>query len=208
MPKLPNPPSNMQLRYAQLEELVGNLLEVHSDRKTTLAARFRLFRQRGFPPTATAVAKTRFAYDMDAVLQITLAFWMMNAFVPQEVVPLVIGDNWDELKNAFRRAFALIVSEGTAEAAVADERPILLVFPQNLQGFQLDKDTKATPAASAKIKLTTAREARDRLFGERHYKEFAPVTFIDLHRVASWVRDAVVHARWYGPETFEAYARG
>lgn len=208
MPKLPNPPDTMQLRYSQLEQLVGNLLDAHPDRKSPLSARFRLFRQRGFPPNVTTLAKTRFAYDIEAVLQVALAFWMMNAFVPQEVMPVAIEANWPALKEGFRKSFALISAGDAAEAAVDEDRMVLLVLPNNLQAFKLEKDIKADPAKSVTLKVMTARQARERMFGEKHYTEFEPITFIDLHRLANWIRDAVVKARWYGPEPFETFARG
>lgn len=208
MPKLRAPPTTIQLRYAQLEQLMADLLEAHEDRKSPLTARFRLFRQRGFPANVTMLAKTRFAYDLEAVLQVALAFWMMNAFVPQEVVPIAIRNHWDELKGGFREAFALIGRQDPSKAAIDDDRMVLLMTPENLHPFKLERDAKPDPATLVSLKVMSAREARDRLFGEKRHTAFEPVTLIDLHRLAAWVRDAIIKAHWYGPEPFDAFALG
>lgn len=208
MPTLPTSPPTIQLRYAQLEQLVEHLLEAHADRKSPLSARFRLFRQRGFPPNVTVLAKTRFAYGLEATLQVTLAFLMVDAFIPQEVVPTVITRNWDELTDGFRNAFAMIEKEGPDLASINDERKVLLLYPRNLHAFTLQKGLEADSADMVALAVLTARQARERLFGDRHADKFAPVTLIDLQRLATWLRTAFLEARWSGPEPFKAFADG
>jgi hypothetical protein len=156
----------------------------------------------------TALAKTRFAYDLEATLQVVLAFWMMKAFIPQEVVPVIITDKWDELKSGFRDAFAMISKEGAELSAVNDDRKVLMLYPRNLHSFTLTKDVKGDPAETVTLTMVTARQARERSFGDHHHRDFEPVTFIDLHRLATWVRRAIMAARWSGPEPFETFGGG
>lgn len=205
MPKLPSAPDIIQLRYAQLEELVGGLLETHPDKKSALSARFRLFRQRGFPPNVTTLAKTRFGYNLDATLRLVMAFWMMDAFIPQETVPLVIERDWEKLKPAFRDAFQRIQEHGIVETETDDQRQVMLVAPRNLHSFTLQKSDTADPAAAVEIHVLTAKRARERVFGESRRNEFAPVTVIDLHRLAAWVREALLRKSWAVPAAFENF---
>ena len=206
MPSYPEAPRAMQLRYAQLEELVGGLLEVHADRRKTLGARLRLFRLRGFPPDVATTAKTRFAYDLEAVLRVSLAMLMLDAFVPQELAPVVIERDWTKLKSAFRSAYTLIRDKGDAAAAVDGDRPVLLLSPRNLHAFTLDKYGKADPEKTVMLQLSTARAASDRLLDQGGGETFETMTVIDLHRVAAWVRNAILRLRWAGPELFDDFA--
>lgn len=208
MPRLPTPPTTIQLRYAQLEQLVANLLEVHPERRNSLSARFRLFRQRGFPPNVISLARTRFAYELDAVLQVTLAFWMMQSFIPQESVPRLIKQNWGELRNAFGKAFALLEATGSEEAGVDDDRPVLLIKPRNLAAFSRPVSEQEDSAPVTDLMVTTAREAQTRMFGIQSAGDFEPLIFIDLHRLAEWVRQAIITEGWAGLEPFRKLSEG
>ncbi|AOW25298.1 hypothetical protein AVM11_16445 [Sphingomonas melonis TY] len=203
MPTLPDIPTRLQLRYAQLEELVASLLEAHPDRKSPLSARFRLFRQRGFPPNVTTLAKTRFAYDLDPVLRATLAFWMMQAFIPQESVPAIIDRNWDQLREAFQKSFGLIARHGADAAAVDEERPVLLLEPRNLHAFTLPKDASAAATDIVVLRVVNARNAREALFGEPLDGGLAPMVLFEIHRLAAWLREYILASRWAGPEAFD-----
>lgn len=202
MPSLPIAPSTIQLRYAQLEQLVADLLDAHSDRRSPLLARFRLFRQRGFPPNYTALSKTLFVYGLDAALRVALGFWMMQAGVAQESVPPIMEANWDQLRDGLRRSFDLIDAVGSDAAAVHDGRPVLLIHPRNLRAFALPKDAEALPAETVVVHVVEAREAQDRLFGGT---SFEPVILIDLHRFADWVRSYFLAAGWSGNEPFATF---
>lgn len=202
MPSLPTAPSTIQLRYAQLEQLVADLLDAHSDRRSPLLARFRLFRQRGFPSNYTALSKTLFVYGLDAALQVVIGFWMMEAGVAQESVPPIMEANGDQLREGLRRSFALIRAVGSDAAAVDDGRPVLLMQPNNLKAFALPKGAEALPAETVAVRVVDAREAQDTMFGGR---SFEPVILIDLHRLADWVRSYFLAAGWCDDEPFAAY---
>ncbi len=207
MPSLPEAPRDMLLRYAQLEELVSGLLDVHGDRRKTLGARLRLFRLKGFPPDVATAAKTRFAYGLDAVLRVALAFQMVDAFIPQELVPVVIERDWPKLKSAFGSAFSLITEKGDGAAATDGTRQVLLLSLRNLHAFTLATGEEVDPGRTVTLTFTTARAASERLVGKGGSDDFAPVTVIDLHRLAGWVRNALLRLHWAAPELFEDFAR-
>ena len=161
MPKFPPAPSTIELRYSQLEDLIAWQLDVHPKRRKTLGARMRLFRTRGFPADVIAVTKTQFAYDLNTVLQMALAYALMDAFIPQETAPVIIQRDWKQLRAAFVDAYALIRDKGDAEAAKDHDRPVLLVTPRNLYAFSLDVSEQGEPADTVRLKVSTAILASD-----------------------------------------------
>ena len=203
MPKIPPPPSKLQLRYSQLEQLVAGQLDVHPDRVSTLGARMRLFRTRGFPPNVIALTKTQFVYDLEAVLRMTLAFSLIDAFVPQETVPLLIERDWKQLKEAYAKAYSLIRDKGDDVARVDDDRPVLLVSPRNLNAFTLEKGEKGDPGQSVRMAVATSADASRRVTGGANEEDYAPIMVVDIHRLAAWVRNAILQRSWAGPEAFD-----
>lgn len=206
MPRIPSAPETMQLQYSQLEDLVAAMLDVHSDRRKTLGARIRLFRQRGFPPDVSIAGKSRFGYDLNAVLRMAVAFLMLDAFIPQETVPPVVERDWKILQDAFRTAFSLVAEKGEELAATSPDRPLLLISPRNLHGFTLKKEQGAAPADSVRLQIVTARGYIERLAALDEDAEFGPATMIEIQRLAAWVRNAILAPRWAGPELFAQFA--
>lgn len=192
----------MQLRYAQLEELLAGLLDVHPARRKTLGSRIRLFRLKAFPPLEPG-ASGRLTYDLDSILRLGLAFQMLEAFIPQETVPAVIEGAWPALEKAFQEAFALINEIGDEAAALNGERHVALLQPRNLHAFSREQGQESGPQDLIELTVTTASAAARGVARHANTHDFAPLLVIDLHRLAAWLRNAILQTRWAGPELFE-----
>ena len=216
MPKLPTPNPNVQIRHAQLEQLMRLQLEVDESRERALVARMRLFRTRGYPPVVDQVSKKRFFYDLDAVVRMSVAFRMVDALVPQEAAPAIIEGHWTEIRAAMGKAFRAAHTLGTEKADRATDRVILVVMPRNLASLAMPKSAEVDPAVEGSAPIQDARgfEAKVSdlssiaadLNSAQERNELAALTLIDLQRLAGWLRNALLVTRWAGPEQFETYA--
>ncbi|USI73940.1 hypothetical protein [Sphingomonas morindae] len=203
MPKLPIADARIALRYAQLEELIANFLDVHADRRTALTARLRLFRHKRFPPGLKAESRSRFSYDLDAVIHLLVAFQLLDGLVPQESVPTLLEARWSAIRAAFGRAFDLTALKGSEAAGIDPERDLLIVRPRNLLSFSQPRQEDTATELPALSEVMSARDF------ERHLRRsdvdgLSPRLVIDLQRIASWLREALLAARWASPESFEA----
>lgn len=202
MPTVPQTSAKVNLRYAQVEELVGWLLDLHAERKPALTARLKLFRQRGFPPNVNSGSKARFTYDLDAAIRITLAFQLIDGLVPQEAVPAFIERHWVEIRTAFYRAFAMIEEKGGEDAAAEPTRPILILRPRSLLAFSRARSEEVDQASTFPGSISTAEEFEHYWRSPDGEELFGPIIAIDLQQLAGWLRDALLSARWAEPESF------
>jgi hypothetical protein len=204
MPSIPKISSDVDLRYAQVEELMAGLLDVHEDKIAALAARLRLFRQRGFPPQPEGGSKARFRYGLDAVVRLSLGMKLIDAMVPQEAIPGLIERIWDDVRHAFGDAFRAIEAHGRAAASTSD-RPLLILRPRYLNGFRTSKADEANQAIAVDAAVTTAGEFAHTLRKPVDDEDLTAMTIIDLQRLAVWIRDALLATRWAAPEMFPRY---
>lgn len=208
MPSLPTPPEKVELRYAQVERLIAGMLDVHDDRMLALTARLRLFRQQGFPPHVSAGEGKPFKYDLNAVVRLSLAFAMMEAFVPQDQIANVIKRSWAEIGGAFATAFKAAGRDGDAEANRSRDRSVLVLDVLALHSFRRGKTEKDEPQLVRAAKVVDAHRLGEGLATGKGDQHFTGKIVIDIQRVASWVHRALLTARWADAKQLDDYSAG
>lgn len=174
----------MSLAYGQIEKLIIGLLNVHDDRLPTLRARARLFRRLRFPPGVNLGIRGTFAYDADAVIAMATAFALVDARIPQELVPKLIDANWAAIKAA---ATAII----EAPVGKTTSRHYLAVEVSGVGHFQLSGDSDdALGNEAMTLRVTDDFELANQLRSGRSRWPIGGLTLIDFTQLVTFVLSA------------------
>lgn len=147
----------MELTYAEVEELLARLHNVHSLRRTALMGRIKNLQRLGWPEGTNVGKGARVRYDTRRVLSLVVAFELMAAGVtPDRAVTLLSLLLKHQLPTAFLAAIksanaesykvelntvANTVDGQTGKAYFHGVGDVLLVLdPDSLQPLRIDED--------------------------------------------------------------------
>lgn len=197
------------LRYAHAETLVAALLDVHSDRRSALTARFKLLRRLSFPPGVNT-GKSNADYTFDTIMMTLVGFSLLDALVQPKAMTTLLPASWPQIRHEVVGIIKQLKlgERGTVDISAA-ERRFLVLQPRAHRHWSSAEDLsdeEGEDLAPATVKLMGAADLSDIITAPHSPFPAPSLIAIDLSGLIRWIAQSLHRADFVSLDQLQAAA--